>query len=670
MSKKLTDKETNNTGFNDKQFEEVTRDVVKSLQTLFSQKDLKAASYNKNKPGLDITFTNDSAGHLYSGSEGITLTLRRPKKIEDIPYLRGQADHFTLKINHHDTMIHTSLRPKMEQQGNNKNDPSTVGNFFDFLETVRTDALGSKNMRGVAQNTAFFFQADTYELIKKRKNNKAALDTKEAEAIAYRILLRQSLIDTPLTEELHALAAPYEASFSQMINNHKHALINAINDQKIFGHVALDLLQDLFPEHDLKQPAADKNDSNNHDDNEHQNNEDDKNDAPTGDENNNEDHGQEHETDGAQEGISHIDGEEQTMDAGELGESEGMESSEEASGASQGPKNAKDLDRFEDYAIYTTEFDEIVKAEDICPPEERQRLYTKLKDDTEELRLEVRHIGQKLRRFLASQQRTTWNFDQEEGMLDTARLSRIIMSPTTPLSFKTEKENPLIDTVVTILVDNSGSMRGRPINMAATCTDILADALEQCGVKTEVLGFTTKDWKGGKAYEKWLYNEKPSAPGRLNALRHVIYKPAGMPLRRCQNNFGVMTRENLLKENIDGEALLWARERLVKRPEKRKILIVISDGAPIDDATDTINKTGFLVKHLKKTITDIEADKRIELSAIGIGHDVTRYYEKSVKIDNSQALAKTLADRLLLLFTDENDPQSRRIAKRIKMQLN
>ncbi len=655
-----------NNEFNSKQFEHVTRDVVTSLQTLFKKRDLQK-SPTQNAAKFTITFVSGSTGNLYLSTDTVTLTLRRPKAMADIPYLRGQADHFTLKINYHNADTHKALRPS---KGQHKDNITTVHSFFDFLEDIRTDAIGSTEMKGVARNTASYFDLRTKEFIQSETKRIGSLSKAEHEALAYRILLRESLINEPISKELQALAAPYKTTLEPIIQRHRNSLLNTISSQQKFGLLALDLLQELFPDQDIKKPAPNENDLTNDDDSSTSDMQDDQNNETRGEsDHNGDDQGQQMDDGGSEDGIGVVDGEEQTIETGETSD-QPQEGSEEPGGPSGARKPIDNIDVFDDYSAYTKDDDEIIKAEDLCPNEERQRLYETLKKDTEELRSEVRHIGQKLRRFLASQQRTTWNFDQEEGMLDTARLSRIIMSPTTPLSFKTEKENPLVDTVVTLLVDNSGSMRGRPINTAATCTDILADALEQCGVKTEVLGFTTKAWKGGKSFQKWLTDGKPKNPGRINDLRHIIYKPAEKPLRRCRANFGVMIRESLLKENIDGEALLWARERLLRRPEKRKILIVISDGAPVDDATDSQNKTGFLVKHLKKVITDIEADKRIELSAIGIGHDVTRYYEKSVKIDNSHALAKTLADRLLLLFTDENDPQSRRIAKRIKMQMN
>ncbi|HTJ01247.1 MAG TPA: cobaltochelatase subunit CobT, partial [Methylovirgula sp.] len=309
-----------------------------------------------------------------------------------------------------------------------------------------------------------------------------------------------------------------------------------------------------------------------------------------------------------------------------------------------------------DYKPYTRKFDEIIAAEDLCEPEELERLRAYLDKQLNNLSSIVARLANRLQRRLMAQQNRSWEFDLEEGILDPARLSRVIVDPQQPLSFKREKDTDFRDTVVTLLLDNSGSMRGRPITVAATCADILARTLERCGVKVEILGFTTKAWKGGQAREAWLMAGKPPSPGRLNDLRHIIYKAADAPWRRARKNLGLMMREGLLKENIDGEALEWAYRRLLARPEQRRILMMISDGAPVDDSTLSVNPGNYLERHLRHMIEEIETRSPIELIAIGIGHDVTRYYRRAVTIVDAEELGGAMTDKLAELFDEKATP--------------
>jgi cobaltochelatase CobT len=308
------------------------------------------------------------------------------------------------------------------------------------------------------------------------------------------------------------------------------------------------------------------------------------------------------------------------------------------------------------YRVYTNQFDEIVAAEDLCDSDELTRLRNYLDKQLSSLQGVVARLANRLQRRLMAQQNRSWDFDLEEGLLDAARLSRVVIDPLHALSFKIEKDMRFRDTVVTLLLDNSGSMRGRPITVAATCADILARTLERCGVKVEILGFTTRAWKGGQSREKWLAASKPPAPGRLNDLRHIIYKSADTPWRRSRRNLGLMMREGLLKENIDGEALIWAHNRLLARSEQRRILMVISDGAPVDDSTLSVNSGNYLERHLRQVIADIEGKSPVELIAIGIGHDVTRYYRRAVTIVDAEELGGAMTEKLAELF-DENAPQ-------------
>jgi cobaltochelatase CobT len=308
------------------------------------------------------------------------------------------------------------------------------------------------------------------------------------------------------------------------------------------------------------------------------------------------------------------------------------------------------------FIVYTNQFDEIVAAEDLCDSDELTRLRNYLDKQLSSLQGVVARLANRLQRRLMAQQNRSWDFDLEEGLLDAARLSRVVIDPLHALSFKIEKDMRFRDTVVTLLLDNSGSMRGRPITVAATCADILARTLERCGVKVEILGFTTRAWKGGQSREKWLAASKPPAPGRLNDLRHIIYKSADTPWRRSRRNLGLMMREGLLKENIDGEALIWAHNRLLARSEQRRILMVISDGAPVDDSTLSVNSGNYLERHLRQVIADIEGKSPVELIAIGIGHDVTRYYRRAVTIVDAEELGGAMTEKLAELF-DENAPQ-------------
>ena len=316
-----------------------------------------------------------------------------------------------------------------------------------------------------------------------------------------------------------------------------------------------------------------------------------------------------------------------------------------------------------DYRVYTRRFDEVVMAEELCDTAELDRLRGFLDRQLQHLQGAVSRLANRLQRRLMAQQNRSWDFDQEEGVLDTARLARIVIDPMQPLAFKMERESDFRDTVVTLLLDNSGSMRGRPISVAATCADILARTLERCHVKVEILGFTTKAWKGGQSRDHWVQNGKKPAPGRLNDLRHIIYKSADAPWRRARRNLGLMMREGLLKENIDGEALMWAHDRLLARPEQRRILMMISDGAPVDNSTLSVNAGNYLEKHLRAVIAEIEERSSVELIAIGIGHDVTRYYRRAVTIVDAEELAGAMVNQLADLFDDEQEKKPRRGAR-------
>jgi cobaltochelatase CobT len=377
--------------------------------------------------------------------------------------------------------------------------------------------------------------------------------------------------------------------------------------------------------------------------------------------------GEEEET--REDGESSLTEGEESGEDGEDAETTAQETAEELSDPSEADEAARPqrheapFAHQEDwgYKIFTAEFDEEIAAADLCEPEELARLRGFLDQQLSSLQTVVSRLANKLQRLLMAQQNRHWEFDLEEGQLDTSRLTRIVIDPMYPLSFKWEKDTNFRDTVVTLLLDNSGSMRGRPIMVAAMCADILGRTLERVGVKTEILGFTTRAWKGGQAREKWVAAGKPSNPGRLNDLRHIIYKAADEPWRRAKRNLGLMMREGLLKENIDGEALTWAHNRIIARPEQRKILMVISDGAPVDDSTLSVNAGNYLERHLRRVIEEIETRSSVELTAIGIGHDVTRYYRRAVTIVDAEQLAGAMTDQLTQLFAEEGaQPAGRR----------
>jgi cobaltochelatase CobT len=358
-------------------------------------------------------------------------------------------------------------------------------------------------------------------------------------------------------------------------------------------------------------------------------------------------------------------GEMEASDASADDVSEDDDTDAETPGEARRPDHPlSNLPRDIDYKVFTTAFDETVGAEDLCDEEELDRLRAFLDKQLSNLQGVVGRLANRLQRRLMAQQNRSWDFDLEEGYLDTARLVRIVMDPMQPLSFKQERDTKFRDTVVTLLLDNSGSMRGRPITVAATCADILARTLERCGVGVEILGFTTRAWKGGQAREKWLKEGKPNSPGRLNDLRHIVYKSADAPWRRARRNLGLMMREGLLKENIDGEALLWAHNRLIGRPEQRKILMMISDGAPVDDSTLSVNPGNYLERHLRAVIELIEERSPVELLAIGIGHDVTRYYRRAVTIVDAEELAGAMTEQLASLFGEESTRDARRGLRR------
>ena len=537
------------------------------------------------------------------------------------------------KLACHDPKVHRKLMP-----GN----PQARG-VFEAVEQARVEAIGSRRMPGVAKNlTAMLddhFHRGKFDEITDRA------DAPLADALA--MLVRERLTGLAPPAAARKMVDLWRPVLEDKIGARLDQLSRVTEDQAKFG----DLVHDLLSALDL----GDERNAETDDDDNQDENQDGENDQSGAEGSPDSDAAQEMSADQAEATADEMSesamesaqaSTSDTFDDGELGDDEtpGEATRPNSRGANE--------PRGPEYHVFAPKFDEVIAAEDLCDPEELERLRGYLDKQLAHLQGIVARLANRLQRRLMAQQNRAWEFDLEEGMLDPARLSRVVTDPYHPLSFKHEKETTFRDTVVTLLLDNSGSMRGRPITVAATCADILARTLERCGVKVEILGFTTRAWKGGQSREAWLAAGKPANPGRLNDLRHIIYKSADEPWRRARKNLGLMMREGLLKENIDGEALDWAHKRLLGRSEQRKILMVISDGAPVDDSTLSVNAGNYLERHLRQVIEEIETRSPVELIAIGIGHDVTRYYRRAVTIVDAEELGGAITEKLAELFSE------------------
>ena len=576
----------------------------------------------------DVVYAGDMAGttgriaRVVSPGAGL-----EPRLVAEA---RGAADATALRLRFHDAAVHAAITPS----------DAEARSVFDALETARVEALGSRTMAGVRANLDRHVEA--------RVRGDAIGRARTAEevplATAVGLIARQRLTGAEPPAAAAAGLALVRPWIEEKAGADLDALALTLDDQKAFGEMARRLLEDLELEA-ASDPAEQEPEDAGEDD---------------AGEDDGPDDGDDSDTDAAADGgelemrseSSEQDegGEDQAERDSELddGEASSGEDGEQARGQSA-RRNWLD-EPPGDYAPFTTRYDEIVAASELCDEEELARLRAYLDQQMASLSGVVTRLANRLQRRLMAQQARSWDFDQEEGMLDAARLARVVVSPNHGLSYKIERETEFKDTVVSLLIDNSGSMRGRPISIAAMCGDILARTLERCGVTTEILGFTTRAWKGGQSREAWLAEGRPPTPGRLNDLRHIVYKRADEPYRHARKNLGLMMREGLLKENIDGEALLWAHRRLLARPEERRILMVISDGAPVDDSTASANGGTYLERHLRHVIGWIETMSSVELSAIGIGHDVTRYYRRAVTIMDAEALGGALIEQLADLF--------------------
>ncbi len=574
-----------------------------------------------------------------SGVTGKRARLPSPSRAlpaAEMAKLRGVADSLALRLRHHNDAIHSARAPNTRE----------AREAYDAMEQARVEIVGATHMDGVSANLRRKlneeYTADGLDRMTRR--DQLPLVT------ALSLLIRDKMDPESVPDSAKQILNLWRDTLGDAAEKALAEMASVRTDQSNYTSAARKLLAAL----DMAEPEAESADSD---------------DSESGEDGAEETQSQDNSQDG--EGQSQAQDEARLaaapeMDDGQAAEQEGEDDNEsddlaaEADDAPSGPQQrrpAPPSDEHTSYRAFTRAHDEEIDAEDLCDPEELSRLRQQLDQQLQHMHAVVAKLANRLQRRLLAQQTRAWEFDLEEGMLDSARLSRIIVDPLLALTYKRERDTDFRDTVVTLLIDNSGSMRGRPITVAAMCGDILARTLERCAVKVEVLGFTTRAWKGGQSREAWVQAGKPANPGRLNDLRHIIYKAADTPWRRARKNLGLMLREGLLKENIDGEALLWAYRRLLVRPEHRRILMVISDGAPVDDSTLSVNSGNYLERHLRDVIRDIESRDLVELIAIGIGHDVTRYYRRAVTIVDAEELGGTMMRKLTELF-DEDEAES------------
>jgi cobaltochelatase CobT len=600
---------------------------------IFKRALANAARSLAEQPDLEVVFSGD--GPSLTGHRAVLPHPPRELSGPETTRIRGLADQLALRVAHHDEGVHGKARPKSIEGAQ----------VYDALEQARIEAIGANALGGVRDNLAA-----VWEQAVQRKGLDHLIDPAAAPmADILALIVRERLTGVAPPMAAQGLVDSYREQVEAKAGADLDRLTGTIEDQKAFARIARAIVRDMELGDDLSDaPDQDVEDEESQDG-----------EAEASDEGEGEGEDQSPQSATLDDSEkSHRESETAESTLTETEEDENAEPSDEELETGDGDRPArpdlKDSGKAEPaYKVYTTTHDEVVIAEELCDAEELTRLRAYLDQQLAHLSNVVARLANRLQRRLLAQQNRTWSFDLEEGLLDVARLTRVIVDPTAPLSFKQEEDTEFRDTVVSLLIDNSGSMRGRPIMVAAVCADILARTLERCGVKVEILGFTTRAWKGGASRDDWLKNGKPPAPGRLNDLRHIIYKSADAPWRRARKNLGLMMREGLLKENIDGEALMWAHQRLIGRPEQRRILMVISDGAPVDDSTLSVNSGHYLERHLRKVIGEIEGKSPVELIAIGIGHDVTRYYRRAVTIVDVEQLGGAMTEQLASLFEEE-----------------
>ena len=591
-----------------------------------------------NDPELSITYSVDPPG---SSPDSIRLPqVSRKMTRQEVLLARGTADAMAMRHKYHNLSTFNRYAP----QGQMAKD------IYDAMETARCEAVGSKDMPGTASNIDAKIENEA--LRQGFGDIKEASQAPLATAAGY--LVRHLATGRELPKDAANVMNLWRSFIEGQTEGNLESLEESLTDQASFAKFARQIIKDLGYGDQLGDDPDYEDDS----DDQANAEEDDQPDSSGEDDNN-----EEQDTDASPEQSQgdQQDAASAQVSLDDMAESEMGEEAEMPDGDSpvEPPASQPISDADPGYAVYQANFDEEIRAEELADPQELERLRAYLDQQLEPLKGAVGRLANKLQRRLQAQQNRSWEFDLEEGTLDAGRLARVVASPTTPLSFKVEKDTEFRDTCVTLLLDNSGSMRGRPISIAAICADVLARTLERCSVKVEILGFTTRAWKGGQSREGWLAEGRPQNPGRLNDLRHIIYKSADAPWRRARPNLGLMMKEGLLKENVDGEALEWAHRRMTARTEARKILMVISDGAPVDDSTLSVNPANYLEKHLRDVIAMVEKRRQVELLAIGIGHDVTRYYERAVTITDVEQLAGAMTEQLASLFEVNTRAQAR-----------
>ena len=596
----------------------------------------EATKVMADDPELSVSYTVDPSG--LSGDAMRLPQVSRRMTREEVLIARGTADAFALRHRYHDIRVANKYAPTGQM----------ARDLYEAMETARCEAVGARDMPGTLGNIDAKIGAEAER--KGYGQIRAASDAPLAQAAGY--LVRHLATGRPMPGGAANVMELWRPFIEQQAGGTLENLDEALADQAAFARFARQIIRDLGygdqlgDDPDMEDESEGEEDATEEDQ--------DNPDSQEGDDESEQSDGSPEQSQDDQDDASQAQA---SMD--EMADTEEGDEAELPEGEAplDPPPSAPHSDADPNYAVYTTDFDEEIKAEDLADPAELERLRAYLDQQLDPLKGAVGRLANKLQRRLQAQQNRSWEFDLEEGTLDAGRLARIVANPTTPLSFKIEKDTEFRDTCVTLLIDNSGSMRGRPISIAAICADVLARTLERCQVKVEILGFTTRAWKGGQARERWLTEGRPQQPGRLNDLRHIIYKSADAPWRRARANLGLMMKEGLLKENIDGEALEWAHRRMVVRPEARKILMVISDGAPVDDSTLSVNPANYLEKHLRDVIAMVERRRTVELIAIGIGHDVTRYYGRAVTITDVEQLAGAMTEQLAGLF--DANPRAR-----------
>ena len=595
-------------------------DEKELLKEKFKAAVSSAVKVISEKFDIEIKFSNN----INSKKDSLTLPeVTSLKKLQDFTNFRAFADSEALKLKYTNSKIFSENEPK-----------GTIAKaLYSIAEKIRYEKIGSEKLKGVKNNIIQCYE----NKFEGRKIDEIKTEADVPITEAFELYLRSYFFNIKQNNTTKKVLSYWKDLFDKKLKKNLNELNGYVENQAEFNRIIAELIDNLeFEDSDCKEKEE-----------ENETTEDNPSSEGTNDENNSTDEEQNQQAD---DSLSAIDND---IDSLIENDSLNQDETDEAEGNPSTIKIKQKNLLKNKYKIFTNEYDEIAEAKDLENENEITRLRKNLDQQLTNLQNIVTKLANKLQRLLLAKQNRSWEFDLEEGMLDSSKLSRVIINPLHALSYKNEKETEFKDTVVTLLIDNSGSMRGRPISVAAICADILSRTLERCSVKVEILGFTTKNWKGGKSREKWNVNNKPANPGRLNDLRHIIYKSADEPWRQSKKNLGLMLKEGLLKENIDGEALLWAFKRITKRKEERKILMIISDGAPVDDSTLSVNSGDYLEKHLKQTVKWIEDNSNVEILAVGIGHDVTRYYKKAIKIADVQELGDVMINQLTKLFSEK-----------------